>query len=97
MAIQIANTLMAAFTAYFGVGLIFGLAFVFMGAKRIDPTAKDGSWGFRLAILPAAATLWPYLAYRWMSGATAPPSERNAHRDASGCKGGCCGCSGGDS
>lgn len=66
--------------AYLGVGLLFGIFFVTRGAQRIDPQAVGGSWGFRLAILPATAALWPVLARRWLKGVP-PPEERNPHRD----------------
>lgn len=70
--------------AYAGVGLLFAIVFVIAGARRIDPVAAGGTWGFRLLILPGAAALWPYLALRWARGASAPPRERNAHRDTAG-------------
>ncbi len=65
---------------YAGLGLLFAVAFVVRGAARIDPQADGGSWGFRLAILPGVAALWPLLARRWVRQRT-PPEERNAHRD----------------
>lgn len=67
---------------YLAIGFVFGLAFVVRGAGRIDPSARNGTWGFRLLILPGSVALWPVLARRWFGGATAPPAERNAHRDA---------------
>ena len=73
--------------AYLSVGLLFALAFVVWGAPRIDPQAVGGSWGFRLAILPASAALWPILALRWIAGSP-PPEERNAHRQRSAGAGG---------
>ena len=60
--------------------MLFAVAFVLRGAARIDPQADGGSWGFRLAILPGVAVLWPLLARRW-ARRQAPPEERNAHRD----------------
>jgi hypothetical protein len=76
----IARWLLAATGIYLTVGLAFALAFVLRGARRIDPRAAAGSWGFRLAILPGVAALWPILARRWLAGPP-PPEERNAHRD----------------
>ena len=66
--------------AYLGCGLIFAIPFALVGAKRIDPHAEDGSWGFRILILPGAMALWPLLWHRWSSGVHEPPEERNAHR-----------------
>ncbi len=65
---------------YSGLGFVFALAFVSVGAGRIDPGAGQAPLGFRLLIFPASAALWPLLAWRWLSGRGAPPEERNAHR-----------------
>lgn len=70
-------------TAYLVCGLLFGLAFVTVGVGRIDPHARGGSWGFRVAILPGVALLWPLMASRWFFGKH-QPVERNAHRVAAG-------------
>jgi hypothetical protein len=64
------------------LGFLFGLAFVSRGVERLDPGARGATLGFRLIILPAAIALWPLLARRWSSGASAPPIESNAHRRA---------------
>ena len=66
---------------YAAIGLLFAFPFVFRGVNRIDPVAEGGSWGFRLIILPGVVAFWPMLLRRWMTG-SAPPQERNAHRDA---------------
>lgn len=76
----IAGWLVAAAGLYAALGLLFAIAFVLRGAARIDPQAAGGSWGFRLAILPASAALWPLLAGRWLRGAP-PPEERSPHRE----------------
>lgn len=83
MAEAIAGWLVTALGVYAGVGLLFGVAFVTRGAARIDPQAVGGSWGFRLAILPGVAALWPLLAGRWLRRRP-PPEERNAHRQSAG-------------
>lgn len=77
----LATALVAAVGVYLAIGVAFAVAFVTRGVGRIDPAAREGSWGFRLAILPGTAALWPLLARRWARGG-APPEERNAHRDA---------------
>lgn len=66
---------------YLGVGLVFALAFAWRGAGRIDPAARNATWGFRLLIIPGAAALWPMLAGRWLRGHTRPPVEHNGHRE----------------
>jgi hypothetical protein len=65
-------------------GLAFAVFFVARGAGRMDPAARDGTWGFRLIILPGVAALWPLLAWRWLRGGTEPPVECTAHRRAAG-------------
>ena len=67
---------------YLGVGAVFALLFAWRGVQRIDPVAEHASLGFRLAILPGATALWPFLLLRWAGGVGTPPMERNAHRDA---------------
>ena len=66
---------------YLGVGLVFAILFVWKGAGKIDPSAKEGTIGFRLLILPGVAALWPILARRWLHGER-PPEEHNPHRAA---------------
>lgn len=53
------------FGIYASVGLAFSLPFVWLGVESIDARAREGGWGFRLILIPAAAALWPYLAWRW--------------------------------
>jgi len=63
-------------------GFLFGIPFVVSGVGRLDPHAGQGSWGFRLLILPGAMALWPLLLQRWVRGMNVPPEENNAHRRA---------------
>ncbi len=65
---------------YLALGVCFAVPFVMRGMNRIDPHAANGTWGFRLIIVPGVVFLWPLLARRWLLGATHPPEERNAHR-----------------
>ena len=64
---------------YLALGVVFAVAFVLRGAAKLDPLARAGTFGFRIAIFPASAALWPFLAWRWTVGS--PPAEHNAHRD----------------
>jgi len=77
----VAELVVLTFEVYAVLGLLFALLFVWLGIGRIDAAAKSGSLGFRLLVVPGAAALWPWLAWRWWRG-TPPPSERNAHREA---------------
>lgn len=65
---SIADLILMVFSGYALVGLLFALAFAFRGAGAIDATAKSGTVGFRLLILPGAAVLWPVLLTRWVAG-----------------------------
>jgi len=65
---------------YAAIGVLFAVVFSVFGAGRIDPAAKDSTFGFRLLIIPGAAALWPILLKRWLSGASHPPAENNPHR-----------------
>ena len=67
---------------YLTMGLLFAIAFVCLGAGRIDPHARGGSWGFRFLILPGAAALWPLLLSRWVRGVQEPPEQHDPHRRA---------------
>jgi hypothetical protein len=76
-----ANWITGLLALYFIAGLIFAVPFVLRGVNRIDPVARESTWGFRVIILPGVVALWPLLAIRWLGGGQ-PPAERNAHRDA---------------
>ena len=51
---------------YLAVGLIFSIAFVALGYKKIDPTATDAGLPVRFLWMPAAFGLWPVLLIRWI-------------------------------
>ena len=82
-----AQVLIAALALYGAAGLVFALAFVARGAKRIDPDARGASWGFRLLILPGVAALWPFLVRRTAVGDDPDPRERTPHRTAARARG----------
>ena len=64
---MLAASLVVAFYLYLALGLLFAMAFVWKGAGRIDPAAGASGFGFRLAILPGSALLWPLLLRRWLA------------------------------
>jgi len=65
---------------YLLAGLAFSVPFALVGVGKIDPHAAQGTWGFRVLIIPGTILLWPLLAQRWFRGVPGPPEERNAHR-----------------
>jgi hypothetical protein len=78
---ELVVALFLALTAfYLACGLGFALPFVMFGARRIDSHAAQGSWGFRLLIIPGAVALWPLLLRRWVKGNQVPPEEETPHR-----------------
>lgn len=83
MSIVIAEWTVRIVGLYLALGLVVALPFVIKGAQRVDPAAREGTWGFRVLIFPGAVALWPLLLKRWLGGTDRPPAERNAHRDAS--------------
>ncbi|MCG8460186.1 MAG: hypothetical protein MI919_28210 [Holophagales bacterium] len=84
MPVELATWLVNLFLAYAAFGIVFALVFVWKGVGRIDPVAREGTWGFRLLILPGCAALWPLLLRRWVAGPGTPPDEDNPHRRAAG-------------
>jgi len=64
---QTVVVLVALFEIYVALGVLFAVAFVTAGVGRIDPVARDGTWGFRVLVFPGAAALWPLLLARWLA------------------------------
>ena len=80
---QLAGWIVGALSVYTAIGVVFAVPFVLRGVNRIDPVARESSWGFRVTIFAGSIAFWPLLLKRWALGQTAP-GERNAHRDAAG-------------
>jgi hypothetical protein len=51
-------------TAWLVIGVVVGIAFLFLGIDRVDPAAR-GSYAFRPLLLPGLVLLWPFVAARW--------------------------------
>ncbi len=81
-AVAVATWSVRLVAAYLACGLVFAIPFLARGAARIDPGAREGTWGFRLMVLPGVVALWPLLLRRWLAGRGEPPVESNAHRRA---------------
>lgn len=54
------------FYGYLGLGLIFGLWFVFKGADQLDDQMHGVSWRTRLLLLPGSIALWGVLLNKWL-------------------------------
>ncbi|KAA0231388.1 hypothetical protein EDS67_02240 [candidate division KSB1 bacterium] len=87
MHILVASWIVRITGIYLALGILFAVLFVWRGAGKIDPSAKQATAGFRLMIFPGAAALWPLLLWRWLRRSSHPPQERNAHRLAAGKRG----------
>ena len=59
-----AHALVLLVELYLGVGLLFGLVFAFRLVGRFDASARSGTLGFRVLMLPGCAALWPWLVLR---------------------------------
>ena len=53
-------------TVYLAVGVVVGVAFLFLGVDRVDPAAR-GAYAFRPLLLPGLTLLWPLVIFRWRS------------------------------
>ncbi|MEP6571327.1 MAG: hypothetical protein ABJD11_01485 [Gemmatimonadota bacterium] len=82
MSVGVAEWLVRLASIYSAAGIAFGLLFAMWGAGRADPVARDGTWGFRLLLIPGAAALWPLLLYRMLVAPGRRWEERNRHLDA---------------
>ncbi|PWL37786.1 hypothetical protein DKG77_13510 [Flagellimonas aquimarina] len=56
---------------YFGVGLLFGLYFMFLGAAKIDSIMADSKKKVRLLLFPGVVATWPFLLIRLFKPNTA--------------------------
>ena len=64
---DVVTVILALAGLYVAAGIIFAVAFVIVGASRIDPAARDVGVLVRAMWLPGAAALWPVLLKKWMS------------------------------
>ena len=67
---------------YLALGFLFAVPFLIAGIRRIDPSARAGTVGFRLLVAPGVIALWPLLAKRWIAGSGEPPAEATSHKRA---------------
>lgn len=82
MSITIATWIVNLLGFYAACGLVFAVPFVIKGVGAVDPVAREGTWGFRLLVLPGVVAFWPLFARRLLTGVKTPPTECNPHRRA---------------
>lgn len=78
----IAQVIVWLLTSYALLGLLFASYLVTRGVRRVDSSAQQSTWGFRVMIVPGVIALWPLLLLRLMRGVQHPLIEKNAHRKA---------------
>ncbi len=72
-----ANGIVTAVEWYLGVGLAVAVAFAAL-VGRVEPSARGGSFAFRLLILPGATLLWPLVAVRTVRALLRPAKKEHA-------------------
>ncbi len=67
---------------YLLLGVLFAVWFAISGITKLDDSAKETGFGFRLIIFFGAVALWILLVWRLAKGEKRP-IENNAHRQKS--------------
>lgn len=68
MTIAEAEAIWRAVAIYLAIGVPVALYFALRGAAVTDHAAKGAGLWFRMAIIPGAVLLWPYMLARLLSG-----------------------------
>ncbi len=55
------NIFLTLLGVYFAIGFLFGLYFLFIGAKKIDLLMADTKKQVRFLLLPGVIATWPFL------------------------------------
>ncbi|MGB8166725.1 MAG: hypothetical protein WCF18_04490 [Chthoniobacteraceae bacterium] len=58
---QVFAVLLNVAAVYAGCGLIVAVLFLALWCSSFDPSAKGGTWGFRVLIVPGIIALWPVI------------------------------------
>jgi hypothetical protein len=80
MPLESATALVSAIAVYVAMGFLLLPWWHARGLRRLDTTAAEGPWGFRVLISPGLVALWPWLLARARRGNGRPAAELNAHR-----------------
>ena len=65
MSLEVAQVVVFLAQGYGGAGLAFALAFLPLGAPRVDRNLVGSPLAVRVLILPGVVIFWPLLAWRW--------------------------------
>src|SRR5262245_49374075 len=77
MPLEVATWLVRFVYAYLAIGIVLLPWWHLRGLRRLDLSAAEGPWGFRILISPGLVALWPWLINRAWHGTGHPPMERN--------------------
>jgi hypothetical protein len=69
MSVDVAEMILSALGLYIAGGLVFALAFLALGLRRVDALAADGSAAFKALIFPGIVGLWPIVLLLWLRAA----------------------------
>ena len=83
MTIETASWIARGIYAYLALGVVVAAWLQCGGLKRVDATASQGPWGFRVLITPGLILLWPFLLKAARANRGHPRAECNPHRCAS--------------
>jgi hypothetical protein len=61
---------------YLAIGALIALAFIVL-LPRVEPSSVGASLGARIAFLPGAAMLWPYVLVRTLRGLRNKPTPKH--------------------
>lgn len=61
-------------SGYLMTGVLFLIAFQWVGLSALDPGARGSGWLFRILISPGIIAFWPWLASRWKDNFRSPGS-----------------------
>ncbi len=78
----LAEIIVYAVFVYLAIGLLFAVWFIAFGVTKLDDSAKETSFGFRLIIFFGAVAFWILLAWRLLKGEKRL-IEKTAHRKSS--------------
>lgn len=73
-------TIVTALSWYAAIGAAVAVVFALV-VGRVVPTARGGSIGFRVLILPGAALLWPLVLVRTVLALVRPSPAEHAHEE----------------